>query len=82
MLTILSRPHDKDMLVRRPAGRGYAPARDEASQTAVQMHTLPARGSDREAALSRFVSELCQKDEQLLHRRLGGQDARHGDVGP
>ncbi|MEU1500127.1 BlaI/MecI/CopY family transcriptional regulator [Streptomyces sp. NPDC005732] len=84
VLTILSRLHDKGMLVRQPAGRGYAyaPVRDEASQTAVQMHSLLERGSDREAVLSRFVSELSQEDVQLLHRLLGGQDARHGDDGP
>ncbi|MER7838160.1 BlaI/MecI/CopY family transcriptional regulator [Streptomyces sp. NPDC096040] len=84
VLTILSRLHDKGMLVRHPEGRGYAyaPVRDEASQTAVQMHSLLKRGSDREAVLSRFVSELSQEDEQLLHRLLGGQDAGHGDDGP
>ncbi|MFC8519717.1 BlaI/MecI/CopY family transcriptional regulator [Streptomyces sp. NPDC057257] len=84
VLTILSRLYDKAMLVRHPVGRGYAyaPVRDEASQTAVQMHSLLERGSDREAVLSRFVSELSQEDEQLLHRLLGGQDAGPGDDGP
>ncbi|MFK4103894.1 BlaI/MecI/CopY family transcriptional regulator [Streptomyces sp. NPDC019531] len=82
VLTILSRLHDKGMLVRHPAGRGYAyaPVRDEASDTAVRMHSLLERGSDREAVLSRFVSELSQEEEQLLHRLLGEQDAgRHDD---
>ncbi|MFJ3761425.1 BlaI/MecI/CopY family transcriptional regulator [Streptomyces sp. NPDC090080] len=84
VLTILSRLYDKDMLVRHPAGRGYAyaPVRDEASQTAVQMHSLLERGSDREAVLSRFVSELSEEDEQVLHRLLGGQDTGPGDDGP
>jgi predicted transcriptional regulator len=83
VLTILSRLHDKGMLVRHPAGRGYAyaPVRDEASDTAVQMHSLLERGSDREAVLIRFVSELSQEDEQLLHRLLGEQDAGRGDDG-
>ncbi len=83
VLTILSRLHDKGMLVRHPAGRGYAyaPVRDEASETAVRMHSLLERGSDREAVLSRFVSELSPEDEQLLHRLLGEQDAGRGDDG-
>ncbi|MGW6358568.1 BlaI/MecI/CopY family transcriptional regulator [Streptomyces sp. NPDC055092] len=83
VLTILSRLHDKGMLVRHPAGRGYAyaPVRDEASETAVRMHSLLERGSDREAVLTRFVSELSQEDEQLLHRLLGEQDAGHGADG-
>ena len=83
VLTILSRLHDKGMLVRHPAGRGYAyaPVRDEASETAVRMHSLLERGSDREAVLTRFVSELSQEDEQLLQRLLGEQDAGHGDDG-
>ncbi|MEU6140155.1 BlaI/MecI/CopY family transcriptional regulator [Streptomyces sp. NPDC047081] len=83
VLTILSRLHDKGMVVRHPAGRGYAfaPVRDEASETAVRMHSLLERGSDREAVLARFVSELSQEDEQLLQRLLGDQDAGRGDDG-
>lgn len=82
VLTILSRLHGKGMLVRRPAGRGnaYSPVRDEATETAVRMHSLLERGSDREAVLSRFVSELSREDEQLLQRLLGEQDTgRHDD---
>ena len=83
VLTILSRLHGKGMLVRQPAGRGYAyaPVRDEASDTAVRMHGLLERGSDREAVLTRFVNELSPEDEQLLHRLLGEQDAGPGDDG-
>ncbi|MCX4884567.1 BlaI/MecI/CopY family transcriptional regulator [Streptomyces sp. NBC_00847] len=81
VLTILSRLYDKGMLLRHPAGRGhaFAPVRDEATETAVRMHSLLERGSDREAVLSRFVSELSQEDEQLLHRLLGEQDAGRDD---
>jgi predicted transcriptional regulator len=84
VLTILSRLYDKGMLVRRRAGRGYAyaPVRDEASHTAEQMHALLEHGSDREAVLSRFVSELSRADEELLHRLLAGHegedDSGHG----
>lgn len=42
VLTILSRLHDKEMLVRHREGRGYAyePVRDEASHTAQRMRSL------------------------------------------
>ncbi|MEU5312688.1 BlaI/MecI/CopY family transcriptional regulator [Streptomyces sp. NPDC021562] len=74
VLTILSRLYDKGMLVRHREGRGYAyePARDEASHTAQRMHSLLAGGSDREAVLARFVSELSEHDEHLLHQLLSG----------
>ncbi|MGW1283051.1 BlaI/MecI/CopY family transcriptional regulator [Streptomyces sp. NPDC002586] len=74
VLTILSRLYDKGMLVRHRKGRGYAyePARDEASHTAQRMKSLLEGGSDREAVLARFVSELSQEDEQLLHQLLSG----------
>ncbi|GHK01355.1 BlaI/MecI/CopY family transcriptional regulator [Streptomyces sp. NPDC003753] len=76
VLTILSRLYDKGMLVRHREGRGYAyaPARDEASHTAERMHTLLEGGADREAVLTRFVSELSEEDEQLLQRLLAGHD--------
>ncbi|MGY5049710.1 BlaI/MecI/CopY family transcriptional regulator [Streptomyces sp. 900105755] len=84
VLTILSRLHDKGVLVRHRAGRGYAyaPVRDEASDTAQRMHTLLERGSDREAVLSRFVSELSAEDEQLLQRLLGEHDGGPVGEGP
>lgn len=74
VLTILSRLYDKGMLVRHREGRGYAyePARDEASHTAQRMKSLLEGGSDREAVLTRFVSELSDEDEQLLHQLLSG----------
>ncbi|MEU2421042.1 BlaI/MecI/CopY family transcriptional regulator [Streptomyces sp. NPDC007851] len=80
VLTILSRLHDKGMLVRHREGRGYAyePARDEASHTAQRMHSLLEGGSDRQAVLARFVSELSEHDEHLLQRLLSG----HSDTPP
>ncbi|MGW4568403.1 BlaI/MecI/CopY family transcriptional regulator [Streptomyces sp. NPDC004561] len=76
VLTILTRLHEKGMLVRHREGRGYAyePARDEASHTAHRMHSLLEGGSDREAVLARFVSELSAQDEHLLHQLLAGHD--------
>jgi predicted transcriptional regulator len=80
VLTILSRLHDKGMLVRHREGRGYAyePSRDEASHTAQRMKSLLEGGSDREAVLTRFVSELSEQDEQLLHHLLSGHDGIDG----
>jgi predicted transcriptional regulator len=80
VLTILSRLYDKGMLVRHREGRGYAygPVRDEASHTAQRMRSLLEEGSDREAVLSRFVSELSEQDEQLLHDLLSAHEGHHG----
>ncbi|MEH0430396.1 BlaI/MecI/CopY family transcriptional regulator [Streptomyces stelliscabiei] len=80
VLTILSRLHDKEMLVRQREGRGYAyePVRDEASHTAQRMRSLLEGGSDREAVLAHFVSELSEHDEHVLHQLLSGHDARSG----
>lgn len=77
VLTILSRLYDKEMLVRHREGRGYAyePVRDEASHTAQRMRSLLEGGSDREAVLTRFVSELSEQDEHVLHQLLSGHDA-------
>ncbi len=76
VLTILSRLHDKGMLTRRRAGRGYAytPVEDEATHTAEQMRSLLDQGPDRAAVLSRFVSELSAQDERLLQRLLAEQE--------
>jgi predicted transcriptional regulator len=88
VLTILSRLYDKGMLVRHRAGRGYAyaPARDEATHTAERMRSLLEHGTDREAVLTRFVSELSAQDEELLQRLLSGHDGPHptghADEGP
>ncbi|WP_109006313.1 BlaI/MecI/CopY family transcriptional regulator [Streptomyces rishiriensis] len=81
VLTILSRLYDKEMLVRHREGRGYAyePVRDEPSHTAQRMRSLLEGGSDREAVLARFVSELSEQDEHVLHRLLSEHDARTGD---
>ncbi|MET7696414.1 BlaI/MecI/CopY family transcriptional regulator [Streptomyces sp. NPDC005485] len=77
VLTILSRLYDKEMLARHREGRGYAyePVRDEASHTAQCMRSLLEGGSDREAVLARFVSELSEQDEHVLHQLLSGHDA-------
>lgn len=76
VLTIMSRLHAKGLLTRHRQGRGhlYAPVRDEASHTAAGMRSLLERVPDREAVLTRFVSELSAQDELLLQRLLAGQE--------
>jgi predicted transcriptional regulator len=73
---VRGRLYDKGTLARHREGRGYAyePVRDEASHTAQRMHSLLKGGSDRQAVLARFVSELSEQDEHLLHQVLSGHD--------
>ncbi|GAA1219564.1 BlaI/MecI/CopY family transcriptional regulator [Kitasatospora nipponensis] len=80
VVTIMSRLHDKGTLRRERAGRSYAyaPVRDEAAHTSRLMHSLLHHGSDREAVLARFVSDLSDEDEQLIQRLLLGGE---GDAG-
>ncbi|MFB7286693.1 BlaI/MecI/CopY family transcriptional regulator [Actinacidiphila glaucinigra] len=80
VLTILVRLHEKGVLHRHRQGRGYAyeAVRDEASHTAQRMRTLLDAGSDREAVLARFVSELSREDERMLQRLLAHNEAHGG----
>ena len=80
VLTILTRLHDKGMLTRHRVGRGYAyaPVDDAATHTAERMRSLLDQGPDRAAVLSRFVSELSEQDERLLHQLLAEHD-QHQD---
>jgi predicted transcriptional regulator len=72
VLTILSRLHDKGLVGRERAGRGYlySPVRDEAGHVAAGMRALLEKGGDRAAVLARFVAELPAEDEQLLEQLL------------
>ncbi|MCM2416745.1 MULTISPECIES: BlaI/MecI/CopY family transcriptional regulator [unclassified Streptomyces] len=74
VLTILSRLHDKGLVTREKAGRGYlySPVRDEAGHAAAGMRDLLEHGGDRAAVLARFVSELPAEDEKLLEQLLRG----------
>ncbi|WP_042406243.1 BlaI/MecI/CopY family transcriptional regulator [Streptacidiphilus carbonis] len=78
VMTILSRLYDKGMLTRQRLGRGYAytPVRDEAEHTAEHMVSLLEHGSDRQAVLARFVSDLSLQDEQLLQQLLRGDQGQ------
>ncbi|MFF7157356.1 BlaI/MecI/CopY family transcriptional regulator [Streptomyces sp. NPDC008139] len=72
VLTILTRLHDKGLVTRERAGRGYlySPVRDEAGHAAAGMRDLLEAGGDRATVLARFVSELPAEDEKLLERLL------------
>ncbi len=73
VVTIVSRLHDKGLLARQRAGRGftYTPV-DEASLAASRMSQALGSGSDRDAVLTRFASGLSGRDARLLRRLLAG----------
>ena len=76
VMSTLARLADKGVLVRETVGRGYAyslavaPGEVEAALTARQMTRLLNAGTDRAAALARFVADLRPEDEALLARLL------------
>ncbi|MFI5828310.1 BlaI/MecI/CopY family transcriptional regulator [Streptomyces sp. NPDC051578] len=77
--TILSRLYEKGAVTRKRSGRGFAyvPTEDASGLTARRMHAELAKDEDREAVLSRFVSQLSDEDERLLRALLDGEeDAR------
>src|SRR5258708_28160017 len=75
VVTILSRLHAKQALVRRRAGRAfrYSPAAGEAGLAARRLAAMLDREPDRDAVLSPFVAGLSDPDEQLLRHLLGGR---------
>ncbi len=83
VVTIVSRLHDKGLLARQRVGRGftYTPL-DEASLAASRMSKALGSGTDRDAVLSRFVSELSGRDAWLLRQLLADdRDPAAGDLG-
>ncbi len=74
VVTILSRLHAKGVLTRLRSGRAYsyAPVADEPGLAARRMRGVLDAEADREAVLTRFVSELSPADEDLLRRALAG----------
>jgi predicted transcriptional regulator len=72
VMTTLARLHSKGALAREPAGRtnmyrlAVEPDALDAALTARRMTRLLDAGSDRAAALARFVADLGPEDEQLL----------------
>ncbi|MGW2692620.1 BlaI/MecI/CopY family transcriptional regulator [Streptomyces sp. NPDC001296] len=83
--TVLSRMHDKGVLIRTKQGRSYAyaPLTDSPAMTARRVHQAPESDPDREAVLARFVAKLPATDEELLRRLLGilPEERRYGGDG-
>jgi predicted transcriptional regulator len=73
VVTVLSRMHDKGLLTRRKRGRAFAytPVADSHGLTARRMRQELDADTDRQAVLSRFVSDLSDEDERLLRGLLG-----------
>jgi predicted transcriptional regulator len=73
VVTILSRLHDKGVLLRKREGRSfrYSPVvADVAGLAARQLNDVLDQHDDRAAVLTRFVADLSDKDEELLRRLL------------
>ncbi|MFC5183369.1 BlaI/MecI/CopY family transcriptional regulator [Actinomadura harenae] len=75
VVTILTRMHDKGLLVRAKAGRAfrYAPVSDEPGLVARRMHQALQERPDRHMVLARFVDTLSDQDERLLRDLLEGR---------
>ena len=81
VMTTLARLHEKGLVERRRAGRGYAytPNVREADLAARRIRALLDRGHDPGAVLQGFVSELSPDEERTLRALLdhdppGAQD--------
>ncbi|WP_055523754.1 BlaI/MecI/CopY family transcriptional regulator [Streptomyces graminilatus] len=70
--TLLVRLHDKGVVGRSPAKRGfvYFPVEDSHGLTARRMHRELDQDEDRSTVLARFVEHLTTEDEQELRRLL------------
>jgi predicted transcriptional regulator len=70
--TILTRLHDKGLVVRDADRRGaYRAAKDPAARTAELMRDLLDAGPDRLGALQRFATQLRPDEERALRSLLG-----------
>lgn len=80
VVTILSRLRDKGLLRRHKDGRvyRYAPVADQPGLAARRMTQVLDSEPDREAVLSRFVSGLSDRDEDLLRCMLEQTDPGSG----
>ena len=80
VVTVLTRLQDKGSLVRQRDGRAYkySPVADETGLAARRLAALLDANRDRDSVLARFVTELSDRDEQLIRALL---DERGTDVG-
>jgi predicted transcriptional regulator len=75
VVTIVSRLYAKGILVRRRSGRGFVYAAiDDATLAASRMSQALGGEGDHGAVLSRFVSDLSDRDARLLRQLLTGLD--------
>lgn len=83
VVTILTRLHTKGALARRRDGRAfrYHPLADRAGLAARSMRRLLDRQADRDSVLTHFVSDLSDRDEQLLRRLLSPDQGPSGRDG-
>lgn len=74
VVTVLTRLKQKGMLRRYRDGRAfrYAPVADETGLAARRLKAVLDSTSDRDAVLMRFVSDLSDRDEQVLRAMLDG----------
>ena len=74
VMTILVRLHEKGSVERERHGRAWAyrPLRTEDEHTAERMAALLEAGSDRTAALARFVEGMTARERAELRRLLDG----------
>lgn len=72
VMTILTRLWQKGLVDREPRGRAFAyrPVVSEADLAAQRMRATLEATTDREAALSRFVSALSRREERALRKIL------------
>lgn len=83
VMTTLSRLHDKGVVDRHRAGRGYAyaPKVLEAELAARHFRALLDRGHDSDAVLQGFVSELSADEERVLRALLDDETGAGEDHG-
>jgi predicted transcriptional regulator len=77
VVTTLTRLHAKGVLTRERTGHAfhYLPVVDEAGWAASRMRqVLDATDTDRDSVLTRFISTLSDKDEELLRRLFSADD--------
>lgn len=80
IVTIVSRLHDKGLLARERTGRHFTyTAVDEAGLAASRMTSVLGSGTDRDAVLTRFVSELSGRDARLLRSLLADMSETDAD---
>lgn len=77
--TVLIRLHEKNLVHRRPAGRGhvYWPVADSASTAAAQMRDALSDQPDRQAVLQQFAAALDEADADTLRQLLAQARRRH-----